>query len=73
MNSFLLQEFARYYLAKKPSQAQGQELETKAELLQPGEWGPAGEVEALRRLEPPLQESISPLSPTRALSLSSLV
>lgn len=40
MNSFLLQEFARYYLAKKPSQAQGQELETKAELLQPGEWGP---------------------------------
>uniref|UniRef100_A0A452U3E9 Solute carrier family 29 member 2 n=1 Tax=Ursus maritimus TaxID=29073 RepID=A0A452U3E9_URSMA len=27
-------EFARYYLAKKPSQAQGQELETKAELLQ---------------------------------------
>ncbi|XP_036785865.2 equilibrative nucleoside transporter 2 isoform X2 [Manis pentadactyla] len=30
-------EFARYYLAKKPSQAQGQELETKAELLQPDE------------------------------------
>ncbi|XP_032345797.1 equilibrative nucleoside transporter 2 isoform X5 [Camelus ferus] len=27
-------KFARYYLAKKPSQAQGQELETKAELLQ---------------------------------------
>ncbi|XP_077718635.1 equilibrative nucleoside transporter 2 isoform X1 [Canis aureus] len=30
-------EFARYYLAKKPSQAQGQELETKAELLQSDE------------------------------------
>uniref|UniRef100_A0A8C3YJ25 Solute carrier family 29 member 2 n=1 Tax=Catagonus wagneri TaxID=51154 RepID=A0A8C3YJ25_9CETA len=27
-------KFARYYLAKKPSQAQGQELDTKAELLQ---------------------------------------
>nr|XP_023415337.1 equilibrative nucleoside transporter 2 isoform X2 [Loxodonta africana] len=27
-------EFARYYLAKKPSQAQAHELETKAELLQ---------------------------------------
>uniref|UniRef100_A0A8C9AS71 Solute carrier family 29 member 2 n=1 Tax=Prolemur simus TaxID=1328070 RepID=A0A8C9AS71_PROSS len=27
-------KFARYYLAKKPSQAQAQELETKAELLQ---------------------------------------
>uniref|UniRef100_A0A8D0VD73 Solute carrier family 29 member 2 n=1 Tax=Sus scrofa TaxID=9823 RepID=A0A8D0VD73_PIG len=27
-------KFARYYLAKKPSQAQRQELETKAELLQ---------------------------------------
>uniref|UniRef100_A0A8C2RC87 Solute carrier family 29 member 2 n=1 Tax=Capra hircus TaxID=9925 RepID=A0A8C2RC87_CAPHI len=27
-------KFARYYLAKKPSKAQGQELETKAELLQ---------------------------------------
>nr|XP_008531496.1 PREDICTED: equilibrative nucleoside transporter 2 isoform X3 [Equus przewalskii] len=26
-------EFARYYLAKEPSKAQGQELETKAELL----------------------------------------
>ncbi|KAK2497543.1 hypothetical protein MC885_007713 [Smutsia gigantea] len=32
-------EFARYYLAKKPSQAQSQELETKAELLQPDENG----------------------------------
>ncbi|XP_059004196.1 equilibrative nucleoside transporter 2 isoform X3 [Mustela lutreola] len=30
-------EFARYYLAKKPSQAPGQELETKAELLQSDE------------------------------------
>ncbi|XP_049470810.1 equilibrative nucleoside transporter 2 [Panthera uncia] len=30
-------EFARYYLAKKPLQAQGQELETKAELLQSDE------------------------------------
>ncbi|KAM9220195.1 equilibrative nucleoside transporter 2 [Dugong dugon] len=30
-------EFARYYLAKKPSQAQAQELETKAELLQADE------------------------------------
>ncbi|XP_036077314.1 equilibrative nucleoside transporter 2 isoform X4 [Rousettus aegyptiacus] len=30
-------EFARHYLAKKPSQAQGQELETKAELLQSDE------------------------------------
>ncbi|XP_026945966.1 equilibrative nucleoside transporter 2 isoform X2 [Sagmatias obliquidens] len=28
-------KFARYYLAKKPSKAQGQELETKAELLKP--------------------------------------
>lgn len=37
-NAFLLQEFARYYLAKKPSQAPGQELETKAELLQSGEF-----------------------------------
>lgn len=36
-NTFFLQEFARHYLAKKPSQAQGQELETKAELLQSGE------------------------------------
>ncbi|XP_031303813.1 equilibrative nucleoside transporter 2 isoform X2 [Camelus dromedarius] len=32
-------KFARYYLAKKPSQAQGQELETKAELLQSDENG----------------------------------
>ncbi|XP_045412790.1 equilibrative nucleoside transporter 2 isoform X3 [Lemur catta] len=30
-------KFARYYLAKKPSQAQAQELETKAELLQSDE------------------------------------
>ncbi|XP_020938462.1 equilibrative nucleoside transporter 2 isoform X6 [Sus scrofa] len=30
-------KFARYYLAKKPSQAQRQELETKAELLQSDE------------------------------------
>ncbi|XP_022447078.1 equilibrative nucleoside transporter 2 isoform X1 [Delphinapterus leucas] len=30
-------KFARYYLAKKPSKAQGQELETKAELLKPDE------------------------------------
>ncbi|KAF5920863.1 hypothetical protein HPG69_006174 [Diceros bicornis minor] len=30
-------EFARYYLAKKPLQAQGQEMETKAELLQSDE------------------------------------
>ncbi|KAB0362521.1 hypothetical protein FD754_006677 [Muntiacus muntjak] len=30
-------KFARYYLAKKPSKAQGQELETKAELLQSDE------------------------------------
>ncbi|XP_012581149.1 PREDICTED: equilibrative nucleoside transporter 2 isoform X2 [Condylura cristata] len=30
-------EFARYYLAKKPPGAQGQELETKAELLQADE------------------------------------
>ncbi|XP_049748521.1 equilibrative nucleoside transporter 2 isoform X3 [Elephas maximus indicus] len=30
-------EFARYYLAKKPSQAQAHELETKAELLQADE------------------------------------
>nr|KAF6439047.1 solute carrier family 29 member 2 [Molossus molossus] len=30
-------ELARYYLAKKPSLAQGQELETKAELLQSDE------------------------------------
>ncbi|XP_044115683.1 equilibrative nucleoside transporter 2 isoform X2 [Neovison vison] len=30
-------EFARYYLAKKPSQVPGQELETKAELLQSDE------------------------------------
>ena len=33
----LLQEFARYYLAKKLSQAPAQEPETKAELLQAGE------------------------------------
>lgn len=32
----LLQEFARYYLTKKLSQAPAQELETKAELLQAG-------------------------------------
>nr|XP_031546784.1 equilibrative nucleoside transporter 2 isoform X5 [Vicugna pacos] len=32
-------KFARYYLAKKPSQAKGQELETKAELLQSDENG----------------------------------
>ncbi|XP_065793874.1 equilibrative nucleoside transporter 2 isoform X2 [Muntiacus reevesi] len=31
------EKFARYYLAKKPSKAQGQELETKAELLQSDE------------------------------------
>uniref|UniRef100_A0A8D0VD96 Solute carrier family 29 member 2 n=1 Tax=Sus scrofa TaxID=9823 RepID=A0A8D0VD96_PIG len=31
------EKFARYYLAKKPSQAQRQELETKAELLQSDE------------------------------------
>ncbi|EQB77691.1 equilibrative nucleoside transporter 2 [Camelus ferus] len=37
--AFILQKFARYYLAKKPSQAQGQELETKAELLQSDENG----------------------------------
>ncbi|XP_055987947.1 equilibrative nucleoside transporter 2 [Sorex fumeus] len=30
-------EFARYYLARTPAQAQGQELETRAELLQPDE------------------------------------
>ncbi|XP_066893722.1 equilibrative nucleoside transporter 2 isoform X1 [Kogia breviceps] len=30
-------KFARYYLAKKPSKAQGQELETKAELLKSDE------------------------------------
>lgn len=34
--SILLQEFARYYLAKKPSRSPTHELETKAELLQPG-------------------------------------
>ncbi|KAG8522625.1 Equilibrative nucleoside transporter 2 [Galemys pyrenaicus] len=34
---FPLQEFARYYLAKKPSRTPGQELETKAELLQADE------------------------------------
>ena len=38
-NTFFLQEFARYYLAKEPSKAQGQELETKAELLHSGEPG----------------------------------
>ncbi|XP_073869250.1 equilibrative nucleoside transporter 2 isoform X8 [Macaca fascicularis] len=32
-------KFARYYLANKPSQAQAQELETKAELLQSDENG----------------------------------
>ncbi|XP_078197591.1 equilibrative nucleoside transporter 2 isoform X8 [Callithrix jacchus] len=31
-------KFARYYLAKKPSQAQAQELETKAELLHSGQF-----------------------------------
>lgn len=61
-NTFLLQEFARYYLAKKPSQAQGQELETKAELLQSGELGPLlGRWKTQGRLKLPLQESIFPL------------
>ena len=73
-NAFLLQEFARYYLAKKSSLAQGRELETKAELLRSGEpRALLGEVETWRNLEPPPQGSISSLSPTRALTPSSVV
>ena len=52
-NAFLLQKFARYYLAKKPSKAHSQELETKAELLQSGEPGTLpGRWKSQGRLEP---------------------
>lgn len=69
-NAFLLQEFARYYLAKKPSQVQGQELETKAELLQSGEPGTLlGRGKTQRRVKPPLWDT----SPSRVLAPSRLV
>lgn len=65
-NAFLLQEFARYYLVKKPLQAQGQELETKAELLQSGELGTLlGRWKTQGRLKLPPQRSVFPLSPCR--------
>lgn len=72
-NAFLLQEFARYYLAKKPLQAQGQELETKAELLQSGELGPLlGRWKTQGRPKLPPQGRVFPPSPSRVLPLVAL-